>query len=274
MDTIKIWGFVGSSGTGKSHRALSVAKEYGISAIIDDGLLIKENLILAGMSAKREQSKLASVRRALFFDSEHSQAVRNAIKEASDIDSILILGTSEHMVDSIVDKIGLPKISEYIYIDDVASDSEIDEALKVRKSQGKHVIPAPTFALKKEFSGYFIDPLRRIVRWGRDKKLVEEEKTVVRPTFSYMGSYTISRAAIEQMICILTLSSKYMKRVIDVKVDILDGRLSVELQLAVEYGCAIHIALEELLDSIRAEVERQTAINVDSIKLTAKTLII
>jgi hypothetical protein len=178
------------------------------------------------------------------------------------------------MVNSIVEKIGLPKISEYIYIGEVASDSEIDAALKVRKSQGKHVIPAPTFALKKDFSGYFIDPLRRIVRGGKDKRLVEEEKTVVRPTFSYMGSYTISRAAIEQIIRILTLSSKYMKKVIDAKVDILDGRLSVELQLAVEYGCAIHTELEELLERIRYEVERQTAINVDCIKLTAKALVL
>jgi hypothetical protein len=268
---VKVWGFVGHSGTGKSHRALTVAKEKGIDAIIDDGLLIKESLILAGTSAKREVSKLASVRRALFFDSEHANAVREAIERVN-LDSVLILGTSEQMVDSIASKIGLPDISEYIFINDVASTSEIEAALDVRKSQGKHVIPAPTFAVKKDFSGYFIDPLRRIVRMGRDRKLVEE-RTVVRPTFSYMGNYTISKTAVEQVILILTLKSKHIKKVIDIKVDILDDGLKIGMNLAVEYGCAINAAFSELLHVIRNEVERQTALNVNSIDLTAKSLV-
>ena len=40
---IKTYAFVGPSGTGKSYRAQMVASERGISYIIDDGLLIKEN---------------------------------------------------------------------------------------------------------------------------------------------------------------------------------------------------------------------------------------
>jgi len=267
---MKVWGFVGPSGTGKSHRALSVAKDNGISAIIDDGLLIKENLILAGMSAKREASRLASVRRALFFDKAHAGAIREAVEE-SNIDSVLILGTSQNMVDSIAEKIGLPTISEYIYINEVATENEIGDALKVRKSQGKHVIPAPTFAVKKDFSGYFIDPLRKFTRIGKGKRLLEE-RTVVRPTFSYMGNYTISRVAIEQLISILTLKVKQIRKIMDIKVDMQNDGLIIELQLAVMYGCAIHVAMEELLKRIRSEVEHQTALNVNSVTLTAKAL--
>lgn len=43
-ENTKVYAFVGPSGTGKSYRAQMVANENGISYIIDDGLLIKENM--------------------------------------------------------------------------------------------------------------------------------------------------------------------------------------------------------------------------------------
>ena len=43
IENTKVYAFVGPSGTGKSYRAQMVANENGISYIIDDGLLIKEN---------------------------------------------------------------------------------------------------------------------------------------------------------------------------------------------------------------------------------------
>ena len=65
---MEVYALVGPSGTGKSYRAISFANEMGILYIIDDGLLIKDNRILAGVSAKKEPTKLAAVRRALFID--------------------------------------------------------------------------------------------------------------------------------------------------------------------------------------------------------------
>ena len=43
-----VCALVGASGTGKSHRSLWVAKEHNIDFVIDDGLLIKGNSVLAG----------------------------------------------------------------------------------------------------------------------------------------------------------------------------------------------------------------------------------
>ena len=55
---IKVYAFVGPSGTGKSYRAQMVANENEIRYIIDDGLLIKDNEVIAGASAKKaEQNK-------------------------------------------------------------------------------------------------------------------------------------------------------------------------------------------------------------------------
>ena len=55
---MKTVALIGKSGTGKSHRAVGVSKTRNIQAIIDDGLLIMSNKVLAGKSAKRKAQKL------------------------------------------------------------------------------------------------------------------------------------------------------------------------------------------------------------------------
>ena len=63
---MRLVAFVGTSGSGKSHRALWVARENSLDYIIDDGLLIHENTIVAGRSAKKAPSKISSVKVALY----------------------------------------------------------------------------------------------------------------------------------------------------------------------------------------------------------------
>ena len=53
---ITVYALVGESGTGKSFRAKLLAQKYGIHVLIDDGLLIDDDKILAGKSAKHEKS--------------------------------------------------------------------------------------------------------------------------------------------------------------------------------------------------------------------------
>lgn len=300
---MKVYGFVGPSGTGKSYRALEVAKRYSVSCILDDGLLIRENQVLAGTSAKREASRIASIRRALFTEPAHAEAVRNAL-DATDAESVMILGTSVHMVDSITNRLSLPPISTYIDISEVASPGDIEAARAVRMDEGKHVIPAPTFALKKDFSGYFLAPLRRLVergiRPGRNTTAMTYnqpagvqsagaqgagvygtgavnvgdigERTVVRPTFSYLGGYTISRAALEQLVSHIALKCDGVARVIDASVDYTDNGLDIGLSLGVLYGVKIHNALNAAVIRLRMEVDRQTSLHIRGVRLVAKSL--
>ena len=67
-DSIKIYAFVGPSGTGKSYRAQMVANENNIHYIIDDGLLINENDVVAGNSAKKAPTKIETVKKAIFIE--------------------------------------------------------------------------------------------------------------------------------------------------------------------------------------------------------------
>ncbi|MBP5262009.1 MAG: hypothetical protein J6Z43_07785, partial [Clostridiales bacterium] len=83
LSNIAIIAFVGQSGTGKSTRAIAVARQNSIDYLIDDGLLINGGRIVAGTSAKKAPSKMESVRQALFVDPTRSEVMRRAIVESS-----------------------------------------------------------------------------------------------------------------------------------------------------------------------------------------------
>ena len=122
-----------------------------------------------------------------------------AIKK-NKVEAILILGTSDKMVDEIAANLELPKISKRVYITDVASEQEIESAKKMRTTEGKHVIPVPTFEIKKQFSGYLLDPLQIFRSTGIGEDPYISEKSIIRPTFSYLGNYTISDNVFKQII--------------------------------------------------------------------------
>ncbi len=152
---MKVYAFVGPSGTGKSYRAQMVAGEKETHFIIDDGLLIKDNEVIAGESAKKASTKVATVKHALFYEEEEKEEIIKALKKYKP-QSILILGTSDGMVQKIAENLGLPEIEETIYITDVATKQEMETARKIRVTEGKHVIPVPTFEIKKDFSRVFV----------------------------------------------------------------------------------------------------------------------
>ena len=106
-----VYTLVGKSGTGKSLHAMNLCKKLDIEAIIDDGLFIYKNTVIAGTSAKREATKIGAVKVALFNNDEIRYEVASAIKEKNP-SSILILGTSDGMVDRIIKKLGLPEIPQ------------------------------------------------------------------------------------------------------------------------------------------------------------------
>ena len=166
---IKVYAFVGPSGTGKSYRAQMVAGEKNTHFIIDDGLLIKDNKVIAGESAKKASTKVATVKHALFYEEKEKEEIVKAFKKYKP-ESILILGTSDGMVQKIAANLGLPEISETTYITDVATEQEMETARRTRLTEGKHVIPVPTFEIKKDFSGYLLDPLQIFKSKGKGQK--------------------------------------------------------------------------------------------------------
>ena len=176
-----------------------VASENNINYIIDDGLFIKGNEVIAGSSAKKAPTKIETVKHALFQKPEEKKEIQDAIKKFKP-DRIMILGTSDSMVQKIAENLELPKISKIIRIEDIATEEEMATARRIRVTEGKHVIPVPTFEIKKNFSGYILDPLQIFKSKGLGKAPYLSEKSIIRPTFSYMGNFTISDSVFRQII--------------------------------------------------------------------------
>ncbi len=270
---MKVVAFIGPSGTGKSHRATWVAREREIDFIIDDGLLIRGNRIVAGTSAKKERTKIGSIKRALFTDDAHAEDVKKAVRLYRP-ESILILGTSEGMVETIAKRLDFPEISDRVYIHEVASEFEIKQALSTRKEQGKHVIPVPTFEIKKDFSGYFLDPLQIFKRKGKGSYQLVGEKSVVRPTFSYLGNYTISDYTIYQIVEHVASNIEGINRISRFRAENQPDGIYIEMDLVLVYGYEIRPLLRKVQEKVSEEVEKLTAINIKSMTLLAKSLVI
>lgn len=269
---MKTYAFVGPSGTGKSYRAQMVANERGINYIIDDGLLICGNEVLAGISAKKAPTKIATVKNALFQNEERRKEVQNVIKKRKP-DSILILGTSDGMVQKIAENLGFEPISETIYITDVATEEEMAMARDIRIHQGKHVIPVPTFALKKDFSGYLLDPLQIFKSKGKGNMPYIAEKSIIRPTFSYMGNFEISDTVIKQIIDYTTqkVEGVYkIHRAIIKKHEELNDGIYVYIEVIINYGYNINETMQELKKKIIKEIDKMTAMNVLNMEILVK----
>jgi uncharacterized alkaline shock family protein YloU len=270
---LKIVGFIGTSGTGKSHRSSWVAKENKLDFIIDDGLLIRGSEIIAGKSAKKEPTKIGSVKCAIFTSDSHAIEVKTAISMHKP-SGIMILGTSIGMVDSIAKRLDLPPVQERIFIEDIATPDEIKKAQEIRKTQGKHVIPVPTFAIKKDFSGYFLDPLQIFRKKGQGHYQLIGEKSVVRPTFTYMGRYTISDYAIFQIVEIALSKIKGVCKISRFRVDTHPEGIHIEMDLTIVYGFVVKPLLLEVQKKVCEEVENLTALNILAVDVTAKNMIL
>ena len=274
LQKMKVYAFVGPSGTGKSYRAQMVANERGINYIIDDGLLVSGNEVVAGISAKKAPTKIETVRNALFTNPERRDEILKVIKKRKP-ESILILGTSDDMVKKIAENLGFPPISETVYIQDVATEEEMETARRIRVTQGKHVIPVPTFAIKKDFSGYLLDPLQIFKSKGRGKEPYITEKSIIRPTFSYLGNYTISDSVFKQIIDFIAFKNKGVHKVNKVRIEkneIENDGVHIYMEITIMYGVNIKEVVNVFKSKIIKEIENLTAMNVLSMDVVVKNI--
>lgn len=271
MNNIKVYAFVGPSGTGKSYRAQMVANENNIHYIIDDGLFINDNEIIAGESAKKAPTKIETVKKALFLQQEQKDEIRKAIEKYKP-ESILILGTSNGMVNKIAANIGLPPVEKIIYIEEIATPEEIQEARRSRVTEGKHVIPVPTFEIKKDFSGFILDPLQIFkIKSGNNKPYISE-KSIIRPTFSYLGNFTISDTVFRQIIEYVAKREPNIYNVLRTRIDNQPEGPYVYIELSVEYGENVRTIVENFKNKIIKELEKLTTMRVQTIKIVIKEI--
>lgn len=275
---MKIISFTGKSGTGKSFQATAIAQTRNIDAIIDDGLLIYKGQIIAGRSAKRSKSKSAAMRIALFNYEDHRNEVVNALLENSP-EKLMIIGTSDRMVNMIAETLGLHEPEERLYIEDFTTEEEREIASESRNVQGEHVIPAPMGQLRRDFSGYVMNPIKRFMDKAKGNESIAnteedvndpEDRTVVRPQYSYFGKFTISEQVLRDIINLT--AEKYADSItvlgrmgngkqqnMNVTIDVRVVKNSKAIDTCLAYQKDVHTVIEEM-----------TSFSVDSVNVRIK----
>ncbi|MFC4076662.1 hypothetical protein ACFOUO_07550 [Salinithrix halophila] len=246
---MEVYGFYGVSGSGKSSKALLLAHRMGIPAIIDDGLLILHGQKIAGVSAKYELNRIAAIKRAIFFDSEHAQRVRAAIT-ANAIDKLLVLGTSLNMIDRIVDVLELPRPIRWIAIDEVATAKEIQYARYIRHTEGQHVIPVPKIEVERNLLSKWVGKAQSVFAGG---KSAIGETTVVFPPFQ-LGRVTIRESCIRDIVYRSCCQVEGLSSIRKVVVNPRDGHVTVHVRLA--YGKHLMAVCRKIQYHICAAFER------------------
>lgn len=271
---MEVVAFVGPSGSGKSHRAIGVAHRNGCQGIIDDGLLIEGAKILAGTSAKSETSRINAVRRAIFMEDSHAAQVREALA-LSDIHRLLIIATSDKMIQKIIKRLVLPQPLKTVYITQIATKQEIKSAKKARLKYGRHIVPVPTVELKQHFTGYFADlPYNLFSR--KKYKPGSNERSIVRPQFSFYGSLLISDYVIRDIINLI------MQKIIAVAhVNYIHVRrrsdargIFVHVELVLYYGVQIFEVSRLLQKKIKDKIEYMTAMQVQKVNISVRSLVL
>lgn len=266
---VQVFALVGGSGTGKSFRAQLVAQKHGIELIVDDGLLIRGQRILAGRSAKKEKGILAAIGTALFADKNHAESVREALNKQS-FKRILIIGTSEKMAHKIARRLQVPHPSKIVHIEDVATREEIAAAIHSRSSEGKHIIPVPALEVKRSYPHIFLDSMKIFFkrRFHPIKSGNIFEKAVVRPAYSKRGKVTISEAALTQMVlhCVQEFDSSL--RVEKVIINRESHDYSMEIILNVPYKGQLAAPLYQLQEYIAKNIESFSGIILKEVNIT------
>ena len=265
-----IYGLSGKSGTGKSYNAIELCVRMQIEAIVDDGLFIYSGTIMAGVSAKKQKSKMRAIKTAIFEDEDQAAQVRAAIKRC-DPRSILVLGTSDRMVDIIAGRLGLPPVTEHIHIEDITTENQRNRALDARASGGMHVIPAPTIQVRKQFSGYFLDPKRSFRKTREELGEQAGEKTVVRPKYSYFGKFDISEKVINDIAShIVAVTPGAAQLLLAASSADADNNMYIRAVVTVDWGSRVKNVARQIQKGIVDAVTAMTGLNILGVEVEVR----
>ena len=191
------------------------------------------------------------------------------------IDKILILGTSDKMVKTIAENLGLDEICHTIYIEEVATKEQIEEARRSRTEEGKHIVPVPTFEIKKQFSGYFLDSLKIFNFFNKNADDEDEdnyEKTIIRPTSSYLGNFVISDTVINDIITYSVSRVPGVSKVMRVNTNKFIDGMKLDIDIEIKFGYNIPKLSSEIKNTVIYSVDKTTGINLFGININVKSI--
>lgn len=222
---MKVYSLSGPSGTGKSTSAVTFAHDHKLEAMIDDGLLIVRGKRVAGTSAKFEKNTVTAVRRAIFNDAKHAEEVKAALRKYN-VESLLIIGTSDKMTRTIAKTLEVGEIDNYYYVTDIRTENEIRRAKFARETEGKHVMPVSSDQVSQNF-------FKRLIKKGWDiftpKRVKIGETTIVHPDF-HQQTIHVHKRVYPQLVRYIAENHPHIAKVEQLKI-VTTNEFIVELKL-------------------------------------------
>lgn len=117
-----------------------------------------------------------------------------------------------------------------------------------------------------------LDPLQIFKSKGRGQKPYISEKSIIRPTFSYLGNFTISDTVFRQILDYLANNTKAINRVMKTRVDNLGEGVDIYMEVEVVYGFNVMEGLTYFKQKAKKEIEKLTAMNVVRLEVIAKSV--
>ncbi|MCX7905039.1 MAG: Asp23/Gls24 family envelope stress response protein, partial [Caloramator sp.] len=105
----------------------------------------------------------------------------------------------------------------------------------------------------------------------KDNKKHSLEKTIVRPSFSYLGKYTISERVIKQIVVYVINDITKDLLVNSIKVEKNQEGIKVEIGLVIKKLCKLDEMANIIIDRIKNDIEYMTGINVDRVTVIYKS---
>ena len=125
--------------------------------------------------------------------------------------------------------------------------------------------------IQPQFSGYFLAPFRALL--NRNGKMIqEEEKSIVRPTYSYMGKYFISNAAVNEMIRYAASGCEGVSEILKCTADVGNDGVVLNIITVFEMSVRLRDYIEQMQETISSEVFRMTSFNILAVNVTVKGL--
>lgn len=96
------------------------------------------------------------------------------------------------------------------------------------------------------------------------------EKSIIRPTFSYLGNFTISDTVFRQIAEYVAKKTEGIHRLSRTRVESMVSGTTIYMEVYVVFGYNIVNVLREFKQKTKKEIERLTTMNVQEVSVMAK----
>ena len=109
---------------------------------------------------------------------------------------------------------------------------------------------------------------------GIGKDPYVSEKSIIRPTFSYMGNFTISDSVFREIIEYLVYKTPAIHKLAKMRITKYEEGPSIYIEVIVVYGYNIIDALNTFKEKCKKEIENLTAMSINNIEIVARSIYI